>query len=105
MGKNSNGAVGKDFPISDLERDLLVFCFGLVDQLVHRFVEALFVVLLAVAFLIQHAVGFEAKALESVGQIADLDIPATGRLSVGLLCGHTGIIGNRAGILRMEPIG
>lgn len=69
--------VGKDFPIALSEDDLFVLGASLVNQLVHNFVEALFVVWFAIAALIEDTVRLETEAFERFGQIAGFGITAS----------------------------
>jgi hypothetical protein len=66
--------IGKDFPIALWEDDLFVLSASFVNELVHSFMEALFVVRFPIAALIEDAVCFEAEAFERFGQIAGLGI-------------------------------
>ncbi len=73
---------------------------SLVYQLIHGLVKTGLVARLAIAAHVEGAVGFEAKAFQGIGQIADLGITASLGLAVGTNGCHTSNIGTESSELR-----
>jgi hypothetical protein len=59
--------------------DVVVFGDGFVDELIHGFVEAVFIELLAIGFSIQGTIGLITETFEFLGEKADFGIGAAFR--------------------------